>query len=443
MRIGVLPSFDPAGGGVYQYGMSFLDALTAEPDTADQYVLFASDRQHPLARACEAALWDVRDLPRPTPGHRAVAAARIHAALGTGNAQRLARGLRRLVLPPRPPAYPPSEAEEVGFVCDAFRAARIDLMLFPQPELWSFQGGVPYVMAVHDLQHRLQPEFPEVSAGGEWEWREFLFGHGIRGAACVIVDSEVGKEDVLEFYGGKGGISEDRVKILPFVPPPYLTMVATGATDVVSVRRRYRLPERFLFYPAQFWPHKNHLALIRALALIRDRGGAVPALVLVGSHSGTLRSENFKNMLDTAHALHVSDHIRYLGYLSEADMAAVFSAAAGLVMPTFFGPTNIPILEAWHLGCPVLSSDIRGIREQVGDAGILVDPRSIESIADGIERLYTDDDLRAELIVLGRGRTASYTFEDFHRELGLIVEEAKARAQFNASLRDEVHVKAV
>ena len=64
-----------------------------------------------------------------------------------------------------------------------------------------------------------------------------------------------------------------------------------------------------------------------------------------------------------------------------------------LVMPTFFGPTNIPILEAWAFGCPVLTSDIRGIREQVGDAAVLVNPRSVEAIADGIYRLWTDENL--------------------------------------------------
>ena len=75
-------------------------------------------------------------------------------------------------------------------------------------------------MAIHDLQHRIHPEFPEVSANGEWEAREHLFASGVRHAEAILVDSEVGREDVLEFYGHL--TSPDRVRILPFVLPPYL-----------------------------------------------------------------------------------------------------------------------------------------------------------------------------------------------------------------------------
>ena len=86
-------------------------------------------------------------------------------------------------------------------------------------------------------------------------------------------------------------------------------------------------------------------------------------------------------------------------------------------MPTFFGPTNIPVLEAWAFGCPVLTSDIRGVREQVGDAALLADPTSVEAIADGIHRLWTDRELGHTLSNLGRRRLAAYTPEDYLRRL--------------------------
>jgi glycosyltransferase involved in cell wall biosynthesis len=98
-------------------------------------------------------------------------------------------------------------------------------------------------------------------------------------------------------------------------------------------------------------------------------------------------------------------------------------------MPTFFGPTNIPVLEAWAYGCPVLTSDIRGIREQVGDAGVLVDPRSIESIADGIYQLWSSDTVAARLVRRGHQRLGEYTTADYQLRLVQILEEAKARAR--------------
>jgi len=84
-------------------------------------------------------------------------------------------------------------------------------------------------------------------------------------------------------------------------------------------------------------------------------------------------------------------------------------------------------LEAWAFGCPVLTSDIRGIREQAGNAAVLVDPRSVESIADGIYQLWTDESLRSTLAEAGRQRLGAYTPDDYRRELMTILEEAKTR----------------
>jgi hypothetical protein len=94
----------------------------------------------------------------------------------------------------------------------------------------------------------------------------------------------------------------------------------------------------------------------------------------------------------------------YLGYVPDEDMSGIYAEAVALVMPTFFGPTNIPPLESWAFGRPVLSSDIRGIREQIGNAGVLVDPRSVEAIAEGIFRLWTNEHLCKELADRGRQR---------------------------------------
>ena len=98
-------------------------------------------------------------------------------------------------------------------------------------------------------------------------------------------------------------------------------------------------------------------------------------------------------------------------------------------MPTFFGPTNIPVLEAWAFGCPVLTSDIRGIREQVGDAAVLVNPRSVEAIADGIYRIWMDQNLGRMLGERGRQRLATYGPDDYRRRLIEILEEAKTRVR--------------
>jgi glycosyltransferase involved in cell wall biosynthesis len=139
--------------------------------------------------------------------------------------------------------------------------------------------------------------------------------------------------------------------------------------------------------------------------------------------------------MTTAAKAGVDKNIHYLGYISNHDISAVYAEASGLVMPTFFGPTNIPVLEAWAFGCPVLSSDIRGIRDQVQDAGILVDPRSVESIASGILRLWTEGSFCETLVRRGKERLAAYTPANFRERLVGILEEAKLRVRNVSNLR--------
>jgi glycosyltransferase involved in cell wall biosynthesis len=282
-------------------------------------------------------------------------------------------------------------------------------------------------MSIHDLQHRLQPEFPEVSAHGEWERRESLHRHVIHNATLLVADSEVGKEDILNFYE-RDGLQADRVKVLPFLPPTYLK-ADVGEEQRQRVRREYSLPERYLFYPAQFWPHKNHKRIVEALGMLKETRGMDINVVFCGSHSLEIRERAFHDVMTTATRLHVDKNIHYLGYISNNDISAVYAEAAGLVMPTFFGPTNIPVLEAWTFGCPVLSSDIRGIREQVQDAGVLVDPRSVESIASGIHRLWTEGPLCETLVRRGQQRLETYTPANFRERLIGILDEAKLRVR--------------
>jgi glycosyltransferase involved in cell wall biosynthesis len=96
-------------------------------------------------------------------------------------------------------------------------------------------------------------------------------------------------------------------------------------------------------------------------------------------------------------------------------------------MPTFFGPTNIPVLEAWASDCPVITSDIRGIREQVGDAGLLVNPESPEQVAEAMHRVANDPALRDSLRKKGRARLAQYQFPDFVQKLAAILGDVQDR----------------
>ena len=222
-------------------------------------------------------------------------------------------------------------------------------------------------------------------------------------------------------------MTAERIEVLPVMPAPYLAAGAAAA-DRRRVRERYRLPERYLFYPAQFWPHKNHLAIVEATALLAAGGDAVD-VVLAGTWSGALREQTHRRVIERARELGVEGRLHILGYVPNEDMPALLAEAVALVMPTFFGPTNIPPLEAWLLGVPVITSDLRGIREHMGDAAVLVDPASPAALADGMRRVWTDTGLREELVERARPRLADYTPEAHRLRVARVVEAARRRLQ--------------
>ena len=437
MRIGILPCLDRSTGGIYQYSVTMLDALHSWKETGceHQFVVFASPSLRSSLTPRNGRDWTVASLNLATPysTRRFVTDAMRRAAAAAW--RRLAGGRRSKA--GGAAAIDVNKVVAQPHITQQFRRLHVDLAVYPFVQPMAFEADIPFVVAVHDLQHRLQPEFPEVSANGEWEWREYLYRNGTRSATLILADSEVGKEDILRCYGPYG-VTPDRVKVLPFLAAPYLGSRASE-DDMQRVRAAYQLPERYLFYPAQFWAHKNHTRIVQALGQLRHEYRLEIPIVFCGSHAGELRERTFQEVMSSAARLGVERQIFHTGYVPDEDMAALYAGAAALVMPTFFGPTNIPVIEAWAHGCPVLTSDIRGIREQVGDAGILVDPRSIESIADGISRLWTDQSLSQELARRGHRRLGEYTPDDYRARLVGILEEAGLRARQPQRLRKRAH----
>ncbi|MCR4310975.1 MAG: glycosyltransferase family 4 protein, partial [Candidatus Taylorbacteria bacterium] len=298
-----------------------------------------------------------------------------------------------------------------------FKKQGVDLMFFHGPSELSFLTSIPSIVPIHDLEHRRHDTFPELRTQGQWQKREYLYNNIKKIAYKILTDSTIGKQDVVDFYN----VPSERIEIVPFLPPSYLTRNVSN-TDKQRVLLENKLPEKFIFYPAQFWPHKNHENLVLAIALLKKRGVIVPT-VLVGSKLEQWGA--YQKTLNLIKENQLEQIVHFLGYVSNDEMSVLYATARALVMPTFLGPTNIPVYEAWMMGCPVLYSDIRGPREQAGDAALLFDPYSPESIAKGIEEIWNNDSLRLELIEKGTARLELWTRQNFYDKIREIVNEFK------------------
>lgn len=324
------------------------------------------------------------------------------------------------------PMPPPDEIVPDAVMGEALRDEGVDLLFALHGTTIGVQSLVPFVAPIHDLQYRIQPEFPEVSAGDIAVRREVNDRMICRYATLVLVDSEAGRQDVLRFYGDV--IDDDRIRVLPYFPPARRARQPV-AQDLARVRRRHGLPERYFFYPAQFWKHKNHSLIVEAVArLERERGERVD-VVFAGSYAEKWRARNFIEVMELAASLGVRDRVHYLGFVPDRDIPALYALSAGLVMPTFFGPTNLPPLEAWSFGRPVIVTDLPSIRDHLGDGALYIDPRDAGSLAGAMHALWRDDSLAARLAANGARRLASFRYEDFLAAVRAILDEAVSRVR--------------
>jgi len=164
---------------------------------------------------------------------------------------------------------------------------------------------------------------------------------------------------------------------------------------------------------------------VQALSQLEDQNHVKIPVVFVGTSPGRQGRRNFARLLALIRERGMPDQVLLPGYVPDQDMPGLYAGAAALIMPTFFGPSNIPVLEAWAYGCPVITSDIHGIREQCGEAALLVDPTSVEAIVKAIYKIWTEEALSSDLVEKGSRRLASYTRADYVARLCDILDVAK------------------
>jgi glycosyltransferase involved in cell wall biosynthesis len=140
----------------------------------------------------------------------------------------------------------------------------------------------------------------------------------------------------------------------------------------------------FIHYPAQYWAHKNHYNLLHAMTSVVKKFPNIK-LVLTGSDSG-----NKDYIVQTIAELRLEKNVVELGFISIPELRWLYENSQGLVMPTFFGPTNMPLLEAAELGCPVACTNLPGHIEELGEYGYYFSSTNPEEMADKIVQMIQD-----------------------------------------------------
>ena len=291
----------------------------------------------------------------------------------------------------------------------------VDLLVFLSPSFKGAQSGLPYVMPIWDLTHRhvFPIYYPEVFDNETPSFRDLVYVNACISAKKIIAESDAGKEDILRHYGAF--IDESRVAVVDFIPKQAIPRTSTFEFPSENINQAIGRP--YFYYPAQFWKHKHHDTLIRALQEL-DR--AFPndiRLVFSGSTGDYDRQQWHEELLKQAHEAGLSERVLFLGFLPEYDVEFLYRNAIATLMPSAFGPSNLPPLEAIACSCPVAVGDAYGMKRFLPHGVPVLPCADPQPWADFMRRTASEPAYRVSLIESQRANVTERTYARFKQQI--------------------------
>ncbi len=243
-------------------------------------------------------------------------------------------------------------------------------VVFESAIFLGWRMGLPAIAWVPDLQHRYLPQLFSRMA---WWKREMGFRAQIMSGRTVMVSSEDTQLACQRLYPA----AEQKMRAVRFAvraPQPMTDEEARGVAD------RYGLPERYFFMPNQFWVHKNHLLVVQALKLLRERGETV-TVVATGKQLDPRNAAHVPSLKRAVQDAGVEAEFLMPGMIPYDDLMPLMQASMALLNPSLFEGWSTTVEEARAAGVPMILSDLAVHREQAADQAIYFDRYSAEALA--------------------------------------------------------------
>ncbi|MGO8762383.1 MAG: glycosyltransferase family 4 protein [Desulfobaccales bacterium] len=289
----------------------------------------------------------------------------------------------------------------------------IDLFISPAPRFYPhYFLKKPYIMTVHDFQEKYFPEF--------FTYKDRLIRYiinkiSISHCTHIITESNYVKKDIINFFN----YDPDKISVLPSPPPMGFINKKYKKKDLKDIKTKYNLPDSYIFYPAQYWYHKNHIRLLEAFKVISNKYSDL-YLVLTGAEQN-----NYDNVVKKIEEYGLKNRVMQLGYIEYADLPALYLMSRMLIMPTLFESVSMPIYESFMLRVPVCCSNVVALPEQVANAGLLFNPNDTADIAEKALALLDDEKLGKELAEKGYNKIIEFNHKNYATKLKQIINEAK------------------
>ena len=261
----------------------------------------------------------------------------------------------------------------------------------------SLNTKVPSIPVIHDLNYEHYPkDLPRLTS---WYYRHYFPLFAAR-AERILTVSAFSKQDIVQHYN----INADKIDVVyNAADKQYASMDENKKREI---KTQYSSGEDYFLYVSALHPRKNVKRLLEAFDKVKKASASPIKLVLVGPHY-------FKNseMEDVYREMKFKNDVVFTGRLNVEELSKVMGAAFSLVYVSYFEGFGIPLIEAMQCDVPVIASDITSIPEITGDAARMVDPFSVDSIADGMLEILKNPAIRQNLIEKGRDRCTFFTWD--------------------------------
>ena len=229
----------------------------------------------------------------------------------------------------------------------------------------------------------------------------FFFKRFVRKANRVATISEYSKQDIASFYK----VTPDKIdNVSCGINGNFIPLIQS---EITATRQRFSDDKPYFFFVGSMHPRKNIKRLIEAYTLFRQKNNCNYKLLLAGAIWWS------KSTIEEAYnSSPFKDDIIFTGRLSEDDLKKVLGSAFALSFVPIFEGFGLPIVEAMQSEVPIVCSNTTSMPEVAGEAAILVDPFNVENIADGMEKIFTNDVLRTRLVQLGKMQKEKFTWDN-------------------------------
>jgi glycosyltransferase involved in cell wall biosynthesis len=295
----------------------------------------------------------------------------------------------------------------------AIRRERFDLVFFPSAYTYvPFTGPGRVVVVIHDVIPEQFPGhvFPTRRAALHW-WLKILAAR--RRADLVMTVSEASKAAIVKRFD----LPAERVAVVSEAADAIFRPLPRNDALAQTLARWNLADGRFVLYVGGISPHKNLGALIDAFAEVRRQAPVSEyKLVLAGDYAADAFYSAYDALRSQVHERHLDDVVIFTGYVEDAVLAGLYSAAAACVLPSLWEGFGLPVIEAMACGAPVLASARGALPEVVGGAGVTFDPEHPGDLARALGELLCDANLQARLRRLGPERAAEFSWEQAARQ---------------------------